>query len=36
MEAILAKAVATAVQYGVSETQMRQMIRTLYANHQSE
>jgi GntR family transcriptional regulator len=36
MEAILAKAVATAVQYGVSETQMRQMIKTLYSNHQSE
>lgn len=36
MEAILIKAVATAVQYGVSETQMRQMIKTLYSNHQSE
>ncbi len=36
MEAILAKAVATAVQYGVSETQMRQMIKTLYSNYQSE
>jgi GntR family transcriptional regulator len=36
MEAILAKAVATAIQYGVSETQMRQMIKTLYSNYQSE
>ncbi len=36
MEAILAKAVATAVQYGVSETQMRQMIKTLYSNYSSE
>jgi GntR family transcriptional regulator len=36
MEAILTKAVATAVQYGVSETQMRQMIKTMYANRQSD
>ena len=36
MEAILAKAVATAVQYGVSETQTRQMIKTLYSDYQSE
>jgi GntR family transcriptional regulator len=35
MEAILAKAVATAVQYGVSETQMCQMIKTLFLSYQS-
>jgi GntR family transcriptional regulator len=35
MEAILAKAVATAVQYGVSETQMCQMIKTLFSSYQS-
>ncbi|MCF7973692.1 MAG: GntR family transcriptional regulator [Phycisphaerae bacterium] len=36
MEAILAKAVATGVQYGVSPEQMCQMIKTLYPNHQSK
>ncbi len=35
MEAILAKAVATAVQYGVTPDQMCDMIKTLYSNHQS-
>jgi GntR family transcriptional regulator len=36
MESILAKAVATAVQYGVSEDQMCQMIRTLFLTCQSK
>lgn len=36
MEAILAKAVGTAVQYGVTEDQMCQMIKTLFSNHPSE
>ena len=35
MEAILAKAVATAVQYGVSETQMCHMIKTLFSSYQA-
>ena len=35
MEAILAKAVGTAVQYDVSEDQMCQMIKALFSNYQS-
>lgn len=35
MEAILAKAVATAVQYDVTEAQVCQMIKTLFANARS-